>query len=119
MKNPYIVCDEMKIYTDDNRLVIRLKIVGEGWIEVFRRHYPLADEVVVDEYIHLGTMKESNERSLLERAEAVKAMKGIQCQPGNFDQSPYMLGLANGLTLATNVLFDRTESLFDPRNNAI
>ena len=31
-------------------------------------------------------------------------VKNIQCKKGNFDQSEYMRGMANGLILATHIM---------------
>jgi len=41
----------------------------------------------------------------------VKALKNccdIQCTKGNYDQSQYMRGLANGLILAVSILEEKT-----------
>lgn len=42
-----------------------------------------------------------------DRLNKLKQVKLISCQDGNWDYSPYMLGLANGLILAVAIFEDK------------
>lgn len=44
---------------------------------------------------------------LVEKLEKLIEIKEVQCQDGNWDVSPYMTGLANGLILAVAIMKDK------------
>jgi hypothetical protein len=48
----------------------------------------------------------------MQNLEKLKEVKKIQCTKGNFDQSEYMRGLANGLILAVAIIEDKTPKYF-------
>ncbi len=45
-----------------------------------------------------------SQKDLLNRITILNIYKEIQCSSGNFDYSPYMHGMANGIILALSVL---------------
>ena len=47
------------------------------------------------------------EKILARRVKTLKNLKRIQCLKGNYDQSEYMRGLANGLIMALAVMQDK------------
>lgn len=50
----------------------------------------------------------------LRRVENLKSVLEIQCRHGNYDQSEYMRGMANGLKLAMSIFTDNPPDYFEP-----
>jgi len=48
-----------------------------------------------------------------DKLKELKNMRDIQCSKGNFDQSEYMRGLANGLILAVAITESKEPNYFD------
>jgi hypothetical protein len=49
-----------------------------------------------------------------EKIARLDAATKIQCLDGNWDWSPYMMGLANGLLLAQSIIKGETPTLLNP-----
>jgi len=52
-------------------------------------------------------------KTIKARVANLRDICNIQCSKGNYDQSEYMRGMANGLTLAVSIFDDKDPGYFD------
>jgi len=60
-------------------------------------------------------MKKIDRKEIDGRINELEEVKKIQCSKGNFDQSEYMRGMANGLILAVAIMEDKSAKYIEAK----